>query len=81
MKIPSNTQTGTLFRLKGKGVPSLNSGRRGDQMVKVIVKTPEKINSKQKELFEKLSDLEGIPVKQKKSSFNKFIDGLKDKIT
>jgi len=81
MKIPANTQTGTYFRLKGKGVPSINSSRRGDQLVKVIVKTPEKLSKKQKELLGELSELEGIPVKQQKNSFSKFIDGIKDKIT
>ncbi len=49
--IPSGTQSGTVFRLKGKGVPVVNSknDQRGDQFVNVIVDTPQKLNDAQKE--------------------------------
>lgn len=47
--IPAGTQSGTLFRLKGKGVPRVNSSGRGDQYVKVIVDIPKNLNDKQKE--------------------------------
>jgi molecular chaperone DnaJ len=46
--IPAGTQSETLFRLKGKGVPRVNSSGRGDQYVKVIVDTPKNLNEKQK---------------------------------
>lgn len=48
-KIPEGTQTGTVFRMKGKGIIFLNSDRRGDQMIKVTIQTPKKLNPKQKE--------------------------------
>ncbi|MBU5453902.1 molecular chaperone DnaJ [Caproiciproducens sp. MSJ-32] len=48
-KIPAGTQSGTLFRLKGKGVPRVNSSGRGDQYVKVIVDIPKNLTEKQKE--------------------------------
>ncbi|MDI6639706.1 MAG: molecular chaperone DnaJ [Methanocellales archaeon] len=51
MKIPAGTQTGTLFRLKGMGIPHLRGRGRGDQHVKVIVKTPTKLSKKQRELL------------------------------
>ena len=47
--IPAGTQSGTLFRLKGKGVPRVNSSGRGDQYVKVIVDIPKTLNEKQKD--------------------------------
>ncbi|WP_195263261.1 molecular chaperone DnaJ [Clostridium sp. 1001275B_160808_H3] len=47
--IPAGTQSGTLFRLKGKGVPRVNSSGRGDQYVKVIVDIPKNLNDKQKD--------------------------------
>lgn len=47
--IPAGTQSGTLFRLKGKGVPKVNSSGRGDQYVKVIVDIPKSLNEKQKD--------------------------------
>lgn len=48
-QVPQGTQSGTLFRLKGKGVPRVNSQGRGDQYVKVIVDIPKNLNKKQKE--------------------------------
>ena len=51
MKIPSGTQTGTTFRMKGKGVQSLQGYGTGSQMVRVIIQTPKKLNKKQKELL------------------------------
>jgi molecular chaperone DnaJ len=47
--IPAGTQSGTLFRLKGKGVPKVNSSGRGDQYVKVMVDIPKSLNEKQKD--------------------------------
>ena len=47
--IPEGTQSGTLFRLKGKGVPRVNSSGRGDQYVRVIVDIPKNLNEKQKD--------------------------------
>ncbi len=49
MKIPSGVQSGKLFRLRGKGVPSLRGYGRGDQYVRVIVETPTGLNKYQKE--------------------------------
>ena len=54
LKIPSGTQSGTVFRLKSKGVPHLNGWGKGDQFVKVFVKTPTKLSKKQKRLMEEL---------------------------
>lgn len=50
--IPAGTQSGTMFRLKGKGVPKVNSSGRGDQYVKVIVDIPKSLTNKQKEALE-----------------------------
>lgn len=51
LKIPTGTQTGTEFRLKGYGVPRLQDNGKGDHLVKVIVKTPQKLSKKQEELL------------------------------
>lgn len=58
-KVPAGTQSGTVFRLKGKGVPRVNSYGRGDQYVKVIVDVPKKINDKQKEALLKFMEASG----------------------
>ena len=47
--VPAGTQSGTVFRLRGKGVPIVNTKNRGDQYVKVIVDIPKNLNEKQKE--------------------------------
>ncbi|MEM4245703.1 MAG: molecular chaperone DnaJ [Candidatus Bathyarchaeia archaeon] len=54
LKIPSGTQSGTIFRLKGKGLPALD-GRRGDELVKVNVKIPTHLTSQQRRLLEELA--------------------------
>ncbi|MET0401580.1 MAG: molecular chaperone DnaJ [Cystobacter sp.] len=59
MTIPEGSQSGKVFRLKGKGVPHLHSGQRGDQHVRVIVETPTGLNPKQRELLEKFADASG----------------------
>lgn len=59
LKIPAGTQSGKIFRLKGKGVPHLESSGRGDQLVEVIVKTPTRLSRRQKELLEELEEEEG----------------------
>jgi molecular chaperone DnaJ len=59
MTIPTGTQSGKVFRLKGKGVPHLHSQQRGDQHVRVIVETPTELSSKQRELLEKFAELSG----------------------
>jgi len=54
LKIPAGTQTGTLFRLRGKGVPHLHGWERGDQLVRVIVQTPTKLTQRQRKLLAEL---------------------------
>jgi molecular chaperone DnaJ len=51
LKIPPETQTGKLFRLRGKGVKPVRGGPAGDLLCKVVVETPVKLNEDQKELL------------------------------
>ena len=51
LKIPSETQTGRMFRLKGKGVKSVRSHRTGDLMCRVVLETPVKLTREQKDLL------------------------------
>jgi molecular chaperone DnaJ len=70
LKIPSGTQPGKVFTLRGKGVPHLrSSGRRGDQRVIVNVEIPEKLTKEQRELFEQLATSLGTTVKPKEKGF------------
>lgn len=62
LKIPGGTQHGTRYRLKGKGMPRLDGGGRGDELVRVLVKTPTKLNSRQRQLLLELSKELNEPV-------------------
>ncbi len=55
-KIPEGTQTGTEFRIKGQGIPRLNSSSKGDLIFRVRVETPRRLNDKQKELLRQLEE-------------------------
>ena len=69
MKIPSGTQSGKVFRLKGKGIPHLNGYQRGDQHVRVTVEVPEKLTKKQRELLEQFASLAGEDAHPQSKSF------------
>ncbi len=56
LKIPAGVQSGKILRLRGKGIPHLNSNMVGDQMVKIQVRTPEKLDKTEKDLYRKLAD-------------------------
>jgi molecular chaperone DnaJ len=56
IKVPEATQSGKTFRLKGKGVPHLNSHGKGDLIVEIRVQTPNKLSKAQKELLRELSE-------------------------
>lgn len=58
VKIPPGTQTGEVFRLRGRGMPVLNGYGRGDLLVKVVVRTPTKLSREERRLFERLAELE-----------------------
>ncbi len=61
LKVQPGTQTGTLYRVRSKGLPRLGSGGRGDLHVRVRVWTPTHLTSEQKGLLEKLADVETAP--------------------
>lgn len=71
LKIPQGTQYGNIFRIKGQGLPDLRTGRKGDQMVQVIIETPVKLNSKQQELLREFAKTENSNVFPKATSFIK----------
>ena len=71
--IPEGTQSGTTFRLKGKGIPGLNGRGRGDQYVTVNIETPRNLNREQKEALRKFSELLGEKnYEEHKGFFGKF---------
>ena len=88
IKVPSGTQTGSVFRLKGKGMPRLHASGTGDLHVRVNVRTPSTLTTRQKQLLEELSaefgELRAVekgdkrkPEKGEKSFINKIVDEVK----
>lgn len=69
LKIPSGTQTHTVFRLRGKGLPRLNRFGRGDELVRVKILTPTKLTSKQKDLLSEYAKMMDENVKKSKGFF------------
>jgi molecular chaperone DnaJ len=59
LKIPAGTQSGTAFKLRGKGVPSLNAHSRGDLIVRVAVEVPSRLNGEQRKKLEEFAALMG----------------------
>jgi len=55
MKVPSGTQPGAVFRLRNKGIPALRGSGRGDQLVRVRIEVPKRLNSEQQALLEKFA--------------------------
>jgi len=51
MKIPGGTQTGTIFRLRGRGLPEVDGYGKGDELVRVVIRTPTKLSQRQKQLL------------------------------
>ena len=71
--LPEGTQTGSTFRLKGKGIPNVNGRGRGDQFVTVHIETPRGLSREQKEALRKFSEtLKEHNYKERKSWFDKF---------
>ena len=74
IKIPAGTQSGKIFRLKGKGFPAVNSYEKGDQLIHVNVWTPQQLSSEEKTIMEKLQqsgNFKPNPDKNERSFFDK----------
>ncbi|MGN6492295.1 MAG: molecular chaperone DnaJ [Agriterribacter sp.] len=72
IKIPAGTQSGKIFRLKGKGFPAVNSYERGDQMIHVNVWTPQNVSSEEKAMLEKLQQSPNFKPQPNKGEKNFF---------
>jgi molecular chaperone DnaJ len=75
LKVPEGTQTGKILRLRGKGLPSLRSSQRGDQLLHIFVETPAKLTKRQRELLTEFAQEGGDEVSPVTKS---FLDKLRD---
>lgn len=59
LKIPSGIQSGHLLRMRGKGLPRLRGNQRGDQLIRVVIDTPERLSKQEKKIYQELESLRG----------------------
>lgn len=79
LKIPAETQTGKLFRLRGKGVTPVRGGAQGDLLCRVVLETPVNLNKRQKELLRELqSSIEGSSDKGHSPRRSSWFEGVKN---
>ncbi|MFH1234823.1 MAG: molecular chaperone DnaJ [Candidatus Diapherotrites archaeon] len=76
LKVPAGTQSGTIFKLKEKGIQKLNASGKGDEFVKVVLETPKSLSKKERELFEQMLGEEETG-KKRKGFFERFQEKLK----
>ncbi len=75
LKVPAGTQSNTLFRMRGRGVPHIRGSGSGDQMVRVVVHTPENLNRKQQSALKSFAKEMGGKMSPQKS----FLDRMKER--
>ena len=76
MKVPPGTQSGKVFRLRGKGIPVYGGYGKGDQLVTVVVEVPQQITRKQRKLIAELADEIGSDTHPQQASFLRKLRGL-----
>lgn len=81
MKIPEGAQTGRRMRLRGKGMPRLRGGPRGDMIVELFVETPRNLSERQKELLKEFCDLSGDGCNPDSAGFFKKVKQFWDDVT
>ena len=69
LKVPAGSQTGKVMRLRGKGVPSIRSSARGDQLLHLFVEVPTRLSSRQRELLEEFAEEGGDEVSPAQTGF------------
>ena len=75
LHVPPGTQSGEVFRIRGRGLPALGGGRKGDLLAHARVYTPTKLSPEERALFEQLAKMEGRDLPKEG-----FLDGLKRKL-
>ncbi len=77
IKVPSGTQSGKIFRLKGKGFPEINGYGKGDQLVHVQIYTPKNLSSEEKKMVDKLKKSKNFEPQKDPTSEKSFFDKVK----
>jgi molecular chaperone DnaJ len=77
LKIPAGTQTGKMFRIRGKGVKPVRGGAQGDLICRVLVETPVNLTSRQKELLQELDESMSDSGSKHSPQSHSWLDGVK----
>ena len=80
IKVPAGTQSGKIFRLRGKGLPALQGYGTGDQLIHVNLWTPKKLTKEETDLLERMRDMENFKPQQKKGDKG-FFERMKEYFT
>ncbi len=84
IKIPAGTQSGKIFRLKGKGFPAFQSYEKGDELVEVNIWSPQNLTNEERELLERLKNAPNFqpgPGASSTKEDRSFFDKIKDAFT
>ena len=80
LKIPAGTQHGDVFRIRGQGLPDIRTRRNGDELVKVLVEIPKKLNKQQQELLKQFAETEDKRIMPETKGFfeklKKYFNGI-----
>lgn len=75
LNIPRGTQSGEVFRMRGKGIPDVNGRGRGDELIEVVVETPRHLSVRQEELLREFAELDHESVMPRQKSFFEKLRG------
>ncbi|TNF97965.1 MAG: molecular chaperone DnaJ, partial [Gammaproteobacteria bacterium] len=78
LKVPAETQTGKMFRMRGKGVKPVRGGPTGDLLCRVVIETPVKLTSKQKEMLKEFEETLQKGGKGHSPQTHSWLDGVKE---
>jgi molecular chaperone DnaJ len=78
VKVPAETQSGKVFRLRGKGIKGVRSNAHGDLMCHVVVETPVNLTAKQKELLQEFETISGGDAERHNPRANSWMDKVKE---
>jgi len=76
LKIPAGTQNGEVFTLKGYGITPVSSGHSGNHLVKIHIKVPKKLSSKEKDLYKQLASEKGLELNEQTGILRKIVGNL-----
>ncbi len=77
LQLSPGTQSNSTYRLRGRGMPSIRGGAKGDELVTVHVVVPEKLSKRERELLEEFAHVRGDQVEEEKSFFDRFKDAFR----